>query len=910
VSPRARTLVAVAAAALLLALPSGAHAHFTASGSTRATATIATLPAPTITSATPGSANVRLEWSEVTAPDGSSVTYYVTRDDGAPSGDCPSVALPRGGTSCTDTSVSNGRHDYTVTAVWRSWRSSSATASATVTHGPATQLVFTTQPGDGATGGLAFPRQPVVTALDASGITVSDYAGTVRLTIQSGGAAGAVLSGCIASLANGVTRFSGCEIDRSSGSNYVLRASDGTLGVNSLGFSVRTGLFAQFRFSTHPGNGTGGSEFSPQPDLTATDAGGNTVTSYSGTPRLSIVPGTGTPGAVLSQCDIDDNDNGVIEFDNCEIDRAGTGYRLLATDGAATGESNAFNVTVGSLADIRFTTQPGGGATGGLVFPTQPVVTAVDAGGNTVTSYTGTPVLTIASGPSGADLEGCVGTRVSGVVTFSGCTLDRNGTYELRADDGPRDDESASFSVDIGPLVKLGFTAQPTSATAGTTLSPAPRVTGTDAGGNPVAGYSGTIAITVERDASALTGCTSSVSSGTTTFSNCRITTAASGYVLHASDGTLVGDSAPFTVNAGSATSIRFTTQPGGGATGGLAFPTQPVVTAYDAFGNVATGYASTVSLTIVSGTGTAGASLTNCSRTLTAGVSSFRNCEINRVGEDYVLRASDGTRTANSDAFDVTAGPAAALQLAAATTSPVAGADNGLTMTALDAGGNVATSYAGSRRLTFGGAGRSPSGASPTVTDSSGAAIAFGAVTSIDFAAGVARASSGANGVLVLRDADQDVDVTVDDDGSLDDELRFDVATGAAGRLAWTAVNSSNGTLTSPCFFTCTKSRASDGATFQARVVLTDSEGNTISSVGSNRRVTVSTPTSGAGSGGRFSGGVLSVTLTFASSGSAITTSSFTFTNASGSWTQNTVTAASVAPDAFTPATLTVNND
>jgi hypothetical protein len=163
----------------------------------------------------------------------------------------------------------------------------------------------------------------------------------------------------------------------------------------------------------------------------------------------------------------------------------------------------------------------------------------------------------------------------------------------------------------------------------------------------------------------------------------------------------------------------------------------------------------------------------------------------------------------------------------------------------------------------------------------------------------------------MVLRlpgSYDINVDIgSLDNDGG---EPTVTVTTGAAARLAWTAVSSSSGTLSSPCYFTCTKSNASDSATFQARVAVTDSEGNIVSGIGSNHRTLVSTPTSGAGSGGRFSGSVTALTLTFASSGSAITTSSFTFTNASGSWTTNTFTATSVSPDAFTAATATVNNN
>ncbi len=915
-----RTLaIALAVAAVaLLAATLDASAYLTGHGSTSTRANVTTLAAPTITRTSTGGGTVTLTWSTVTAPASGSVTYYVRRDGGAASAACPSVASPSAVTSCTDTGVSTATHSYTVTAVWRTWTHTSATANATVTSGPATQLVFTTQPGGSATGGLAFPTQPVVTARDANGNTVLDYSGSVTLAIVSGtGTAGAALSGCSGTLTNGVTTFTGCAIDKN-GSNYRVRASDRAAGftVDSSSFNVSVGAAARLAFTTQPGNGTGGSDLSTTPIVTALDAGGNVVTGYSGTVVLTIASGTGAPGATLGGCDVDKLRNGVTTFNSCQVDRAGSGYRLHASDArnGLAADSATFNVTVGSLDDIVFSTQPAG-ATGGTDFTTQPVVTAVDAGGNTVTSYSSTVTLSIRSGTgtSGAVLSStCRGTRVSGVVTFAGCNIDRSGTnYRLRAtDSGFRTDDSDQFDVTVGAAVRLAFTASPSSATAGSVFSTAPVVVGTDAGGNTVPGYGGTVRLTVERDASALSGCTGALRSGATTFTGCRIGRSGSGWVLHADDGTLSGDSSSFTVSAGSATQLKFTTQPAG-AIARAAFGTQPVVTALDALGNVATSYGGTVTLAIKSGTGTSGASLNNCSGNRVNGVVTFSGCQIDRLGSNYQLRASDniGLSTADSAAFNVTVGSAVSLAISAATTRPTAGTADNLTITAHDLGGNVATTYTGAHNLTFGGAGSSPSGTVPTVTDNAGNAVAFGGATPITFVNGVATASGAANGAMVLRDAGSD-SITVRD-GTIAEEASLDVTVGAgaAARLAWVNVNA-GGSLSSPCLFTCTKSNASNGGTFTADVAVTDADGNTVSSLGSGHSVTISTPGSGAGSGGSFSSSstVLSVTRTISNSGSAETTSTFTFRNqSSGSWTTHTFTATPNGSDRYTAATATI---
>jgi hypothetical protein len=649
--------IALVVVAVALVAAINASAYVTASGSASARASVTTLPAPTITRTSPGGGSVTLTWSAVTAPASGAVTYYVRRDGGAASAACPSVASPSAVTTCTDTGVSTGAHSYTVTAVWRTWTRTSVSANATVAFGPATQLVFTTQPGGGATGGTAFPTQPVLTARDAGGNTVTDYSGSVTLSIVSGtGASGAALSNCRGTLSGGVTTFAGCAIDKA-GSNYRLRASDRSLSVDSSAFNVTAGAVARLAFTTQPGGGaTGGTTFPAQPVVTAQDAGGNTVTSFSSTVTLSIVANTGSAGAALTNCSGSTARNGVASFSNCEIDKAGSGYQLHASanSGALTGDSATFDVAVGSVTQLAFTTQPGGGATGGTAFPTQPVVTAQDAGGNTVTSYNRTVTLTIQSGTRNAVLSGCRGTLASGATTFAGCQIDLTGTnYQLRASDGTRNVTSAMFTVSVGPLAQFEWTTSPGTSTAGTAFPTQPVVTAEDAGGNVITSYAGTVVLSISSGpaGATLSGCTPARrSSGVTTFSGCKLDKSG-GYVLVASDGAAVGDSSSFTVNAAAVASIAFTTQPTDTSVN-TAF--SAVVTAFDAFGNVATSYSGTITPSIKSGTGTAGATLSNCSVNRSSGVVTISGCRINRAGAAYQLHVTDGTRTADSASFDV----------------------------------------------------------------------------------------------------------------------------------------------------------------------------------------------------------------------------------------------------------------
>jgi trimeric autotransporter adhesin len=550
---RSLTIACAVVAIALLAAVMDASAYYSAGGSTSARAIVGTLAAPTISSATfSGAGAVTLSWSTVTAPASGSVTYYVSRDGGAASAACPSAAAPTSATSCTDTGLSAGTHAYTVTAVWRTWTSTSAGARATVSYGTATQLVFTTQPGGGATGGTAFPTQPVVAARDAGGNTVLDYAATVTLSIFRGGAAGATLSGCAGTLRNGVTTFSGCKIDKA-GLAYVLRASDRAVSANSTSFDVSVGAAAQLLFTTQPGGGaTGGTTFPTQPVVTAQDAGGNVVTAYAGPVTLSILSG-GAAGATLSGC-VGTLRGGVTTFAGCKIDKAGTAYVLRASDTRVFGDSAAFDVTPGVATRLLFSTQPAG-ATGGSAFTTQPVVTAQDAGGNTATSYAGTVTLAIASGgTAGATLSGCSGALRSGVTTFSGCKIDKVGTnYVLQARDGTLSVTSSAFNVTAGAATRLAFTTQPGGAARNTALNPQPVVTALDAGGNVATGYAGTVTLSIAAgtgaSGAALNSCSGSLSNGVTTFSGCKINKTGTGYVLQAADGALSVNSNPFDVS-------------------------------------------------------------------------------------------------------------------------------------------------------------------------------------------------------------------------------------------------------------------------------------------------------------------------------------------------------------------------
>jgi hypothetical protein len=134
--------LAPALALVLVATAAVVSAFWTGSGQASNSATVATLEAPTISSATTGAETVALSWSAVTPPSEGTVEYYVTRDGSTASAGCPSSSSRSTATSCTDTNVPVGAHKYKVTAVWRSWTSTGVEQTVTVAYGPATHLVL------------------------------------------------------------------------------------------------------------------------------------------------------------------------------------------------------------------------------------------------------------------------------------------------------------------------------------------------------------------------------------------------------------------------------------------------------------------------------------------------------------------------------------------------------------------------------------------------------------------------------------------------------------------------------------------------------------------------------------------------------------------------------------------------
>jgi hypothetical protein len=406
-----------------------------------------------------------------------------------------------------------------------------------------------------------------------------------------------------------------------------------------------------------PGPGTVGQNAT----LTATGgASGNPVVfSVDASSGAGVCSVSGTNGSTVSY----------LAPGTCVIDAnqaAGNGYA------AAPQVQQTITVTTDAATQLAFTTQPGGGANG-TAWPAQPAVAVEDASGNVVTGSTSAVTLAIASQPGTGATLSCTAnpvTATAGVASFAGCKITgKAGSYTLKATDGTLTAATSStFTVSVGAAAQLAFTTQPGGGASGAAWPAQPAVAVEDAAGNVVTGSTSavTLAIASQPGSGATLSCKSnpvSASAGVASFAGCKITGKAGSYTLKATARNLTSaTSGAFTVTAGPATRLVFTTRPGGGASG-AAWPAQPAVAVVDAAGNVVTGSTSAVTLAITSQPGS-GATL-GCTAnpvTATAGVAAFAGCEITGGSGSYTLKAtSAGLTSATSSTFRVSSGSASA---------------------------------------------------------------------------------------------------------------------------------------------------------------------------------------------------------------------------------------------------------
>jgi hypothetical protein len=604
----------------------------------------------------------------------------------------------------------------------------------------------------------------------------------------------------------------------------------------------------------------------------------------------------------------------------------------------------AFSAALISASALAYFTTTGAGNAAASVSQLQPptIATATPSPGGTVAltwsavTAPGPGTVTYRVTRDGEEAKGtCTSSLTVTTCTDSGLPV---GTYVYAITVNWRSWTAGSAtkntSITIGVANHLTLSAASTTPTAGAADNLT--LTAKDSAGHTVTTYAGSHNITFGGAATSAEGSKPTVvdSSGTAvSFGSATALSFTSGVAsvasskngvmklyasgsskIEASDGSISVEE-PLSVSVSPSTASKLalsavTSTPVAGAADNL------TVTARDAYGNTTPTYTGSHSLTYSGASSSPGGNAPTVSdvsgndiafgtatpTTFTNGVASASGgangaMKLYKSGAATV-KVSDGTLSGTL-ATTTSAATATKLQLGAATTTPVAAASDNLTITAQDAYTNTATSYAGAHNLVFSGSSASPSGALPTVVDSAGTAVNFGAATALSFTSGVASVSSSKNGVMKLYRAGAASIAVTDGTISSPTPLAVTISVGTAARFALTNISVSAGTLGSPCLFTCTLTGLGNSGTVTARVAVTDSAGNTVSNVGSEHAAKVTTSGSGAITGSP---------LAIPSTGAAESATSFTFTaKSSGAYTE-TLTAAASTGTAYTNATLTAS--
>ena len=232
------------------------------------------------------------------------------------------------------------------------------------------------------------------------------------------------------------------------------------------------------------------------------------------------------------------------------------------------------------------------------------------------------------------------------------------------------------FKVAVSPT-QLVVTVQPTSAVAGATITPAVRIGAQDAFGSAVESFTGNVTVAIGNNAGGgvLSGTTTvAAGAGAATFSNLGINKASAGYTLQFTTSTLVVTSTAFNITPAGVALLAFIEQPASTVAGTAITPAVRVA-ARDSLGNTVTDFTGNVTISIASNPG--GGTLSGAATVAAvAGVATFPNLSINKIGASYTLQAGSGVFTATTAPFSVTSGIAGELAL---TTQPSVAGQSGL---------------------------------------------------------------------------------------------------------------------------------------------------------------------------------------------------------------------------------------
>ncbi len=512
-----------------------------------------------------------------------------------------------------------------------------------------------------------------VTAYDAYGDVATGYAGLVHFTSSDGQA---VLP-ADSTLSSGTGTFTVTLVTAGSQSITATDTSDSSITDSQSGITV--GLASPTLTSTAPSGavvGTGFTDSSVLAGTSGSNAGGTvTYTLYSGTSPVGTMVGTPDTETVSS---------GVVpDSTSFTVNTAGPYYFTAVYSGdsnnnGASSSAETFTVNVGSLS--KFVVVAPSSATAGSAFTLS--VTAEDAYGNTISSYSSSVGLSASSGTISPTSTGTSGWS-NGVWSYSSVTLTTSGSITIIANDHDGHTGAASLTVVANVAIHLVVTSSGGTQTAGVPFTILVRAV--DAYENTATSYLGTVVFTTSDPGAGVSLPSpytfTAGNAGEASFSAILVTAGSQSITAtDTSDSSIYGSQTGITVGPASASTFSISTI-SSPQTAGVGF--KIAITALDAYGNTATSYADMPSLSDLSGT------ISPTSTSAFVGGVWTGSVAVKLAVSDSIT-ATDGAINGASNLFTVTHAAALSVTVLPGTATITAGDSQAFTVTAADFYGNT----------------------------------------------------------------------------------------------------------------------------------------------------------------------------------------------------------------------------
>ena len=528
-----------------------------------------------------------------------------------------------------------------------------------------------------------------VSAVDIFGNSTSDYVGTIGMSSTDTAASGPA-SYSFSAADGGEHVFSvylaTATVNGQVSSFNVVDSVNPASQATITNFEVVNGAAAIFKVAL-PTNIVAGEAFAAK--ITAVDAFGNTAKNYFGTVHFAT---TSANADLPADYSFDSTDLGVHDI-TLSLNSAGTQSltAIDASDSSVLGSDSGIvapSVATSLSVSISGTVVAGSAAT--------VTVKATDAFGNVATEYRGTVSFASSDVLAGLPANFVFNNREAGVATFS-VTLKTAGSQSITVRDSDDSTLLGSATTNVvgastaGSFVVSGFPS--TTAGAAKTFT----VQVKDTFGNLTSSYVGTVNFSSSDVQAGLPASYTftAADAGSHTFTATLKTAGVQSISVKDSvTASAIGSQTGISVASSTATSIGISGFPA--TVAGIA--RNVVVAAKDAYGNVSTGFVGTVSFT--SSDSKAGLPASYTFTASDAGTHTFAATLKTAGLQSISVKDSTGTMQATQSGISVTAAAAATFRLSAPSNA-VVGVSFKVTVTAIDAFGNVATGYLGKVSLT-----------------------------------------------------------------------------------------------------------------------------------------------------------------------------------------------------------------